>query len=402
MLLVRGAPPPDHRALGRHEDAVKQQREQDAGNRRRLLRKEIDRRGREQRQRDQSEANREFRAGESDVERHPPRSWKLRSFVTEHQHRQRFEGEAPHDAERVRLAENVHVPATDQNREHLQQHDQIDQPVRRAVAPMGLSEPVGEDAVLGDAIQDAVGAHDRGIHRASEHQKTDDDNERLEKQARRQRSHDVHRQAGNEIVVEVRAHVVGNDRCREEAHERREEQAVDDDHEAGTFQVLHLRMLDLAVHLRQRLLAAHCQNRMAEPHHDRHGRERRPDRSLQPPERIAGEMQVPRRGGGRKRSAAADQKRQPAPGDHEDDHHGHHLHDAQRVIARFVHSLCVPPPEIAGDQDGHQRRRRIDRQAHPAAEPVQQIVDKADDVLACRHAADRPGQDVIEEQGRDR
>src|SRR5438876_4337731 len=106
--------------------AVKQQREQDAGNRRRLLRKEIDRRGREQRQRDQSEANREFRAGESDVERHPPRSWKLRSFVTEHQHRQRFEGEAPHDAERVRLAENVHVPATDQNREHLQQHDQID------------------------------------------------------------------------------------------------------------------------------------------------------------------------------------------------------------------------------------------------------------------------------------
>ena len=55
----------------------------------------------------------------------------------------------------------------------------------------------------------------------------------------------MHRQARDQVVIELRTDRVRNQRRREEADERREQQAVDDDHEARAFEVLDLRMLDL-------------------------------------------------------------------------------------------------------------------------------------------------------------
>ena len=147
---------------------------------------------------------------------------------------------------------------------------------------------------------------------AGQDQEADDDDERLEQQPQRQRPDQVHRQAGDQVVVELRPHRVGDDRDGEEADERGEHQAVDEDHHAGALQVLHLRLLDLAVDLRERLLAAHRQNRVAEADEDRDRRERRPDGALQPAERVVGELQIARHRQRRQRAAAL-QQRQRAP-----------------------------------------------------------------------------------------
>ena len=51
---------------------------------------------------------------------------------------------------------------------NLQEDDQVDDAVGGAESRMWLAEPVGEDAVFGDAIEDAVGADDGGIDRAGQ------------------------------------------------------------------------------------------------------------------------------------------------------------------------------------------------------------------------------------------
>ena len=180
-----------------------------------------------------------------------------------------------------------------------------------------------------------------------------------------------------------------------------EHQAVDEDHHAGALQVLHLRHLDLAVDLRQRLLAAHRQNRVAEADEDRDRGERRPDRPLQPAERVVGELDVAARRQRRQRPAAVHQ-RQRAPGDQQHDHHGGDLHDRHRIVAALVDAARVAPPEVDGDQDGDEGRRRLRRDPRVRAGARQDVVDQAGDVAAGRHAADRAGQDVVEQQRRDR
>ncbi len=103
----------------------------------------------------------------------------------------------------------------------------------------------------------------------------------------------------------------------------------------------------------------------------------------------------------RQLAAASPDQRVAAPRDHQHDHHRRHLHDPQRIVARLVDALRVPPPEVARDEDSDERRRLADRQAarHPVA--VHHVVQKPDDVEAGRDAADGPGQHVVEEQRRD-
>ena len=124
----------------------------------------------------------------------------------------------------------------------------------------------------------------------------------------------------------------------EEADERGEDQAVDEDHHPGALQVLHLRLLDLPVDLGERLFAAHRQNGMAEADEDRDGGDGRPDRALQPAERVVGEVQIAQQRRRRQRAAAL-QQRQHAPHDQDHDHHGRDLHDPQRIVARLVQAL---------------------------------------------------------------
>ena len=93
-------------------------------------------------------------------------------FEPQHDHRQRFENEAPDDAERVRFAEQDHVAAAHHDRKELHAGDQVQQAVVGAEPRMGLEEPIGEHAVLGHAAQDAVRADDRRVDRARKNQES--------------------------------------------------------------------------------------------------------------------------------------------------------------------------------------------------------------------------------------
>ena len=387
-------------ALRRDEARVQDQREGDAGNRRDLLREQVDDRHAEERQGDQHEADRELDAADLHVQRHSPFTVS-RLRVAKDQHRQRLEREAPDDAEGVGLAEQVHVAAAEHDRQHLQADDRVDDAVVGAEAAVWLPEPRRQHSVLRDAAQYPARSDDRRVDGARQNQEPDEDDERLKDQPQPHRSGKVHRQPGDQVVVELRPHAVGNERHREEAHERGEQQAVDENHQAGALEVLHLRLLDLAVNLRERFLAAHREDRVAEADEDGDRRERRPPRSFQPAERIVGETQVAR-DRRRRPPAAVHQQGRRAPGDEDHDHHRRDLHDLERVVARLVQALGVAPPEIHGDEDREQRRRLVVRDPGDGAEPPEQVVDQAGDVLARRHAADRASQDVIEQQRRDR
>ena len=63
-------------------------------------------------------------------------------------------------------------------------HDQVDQPRGRAVPGVRLEEPVGQHAVLGDAVEHAVGADDRRVDGAREDQEADAHDQRVEDQPR--------------------------------------------------------------------------------------------------------------------------------------------------------------------------------------------------------------------------
>ena len=111
-----------------------------------------------------------------------------RLLVAQHQHRQALHGEAPHHAERVGLAEDEDVSAAQDDGEQLQAHDQVEHAVGSPEAPMRLAEPVRQNAVLGDAVQHAVRAHDRGVHRSGQHQHADEHHEALKHQPQRVRA----------------------------------------------------------------------------------------------------------------------------------------------------------------------------------------------------------------------
>ena len=96
--------------------------------------------------------------------------------------------------------------------------------------------------------------------------------------------------------------------------------------------------------------------------------------------------------------------RDQAPDDQHHHHHGGDLHDLQRPLAGFVHALDVLPPEIDGHHDGKDRGRT--RSSGPCerrmAEVVESVGQEAREVLSGGDRADRAGQDVVEQQRRDR
>ena len=141
----------------------------------------------------------------------------------------------------------------------------IKQPIGGAVVRVRLEEPVGQDAILGNAVEDAVGADDGGVDGAGQDQEADDDDEAFEEQLEHVGPDDVPGQAADQVFrVELHAHFIGNQEHGEKADARGKNNAVDEDDERGLLEVEHLRRFDFAINLGQRLLAAHRQDRMPE------------------------------------------------------------------------------------------------------------------------------------------
>ena len=160
-------------------------------------------------------------------------------------------------------------------------------------------------------------------------------------------------------------------------------------------------MLDFAVHLGHRLLAAHGQDRVAEPDQDADQADGvRQIGVAQPAQGIGGVNDGGARRQGRQVRAVHVQ-RVAAPRNHDHDHHRGDVHDAQGLLARLVNALDVLPPEINGDQRGKNRGGEVHGQHQRGVHVIQQLVQEADQIQTRRHAADRPGQNVVKHQRRD-
>ena len=244
------------------------------------------------------------------------------------------------------------------------------------VTAVRLEEPVGDDAVLGHAVQDAVGADDRRVDRPGENQRADDHHEGVQDEFRPGGAVDAHRQAADEVVpVLLHANVVGNQQHGQDADAAGEDQAVEEDDEGRPLEVLELGELDFAVDLGQGLLAAHGQDRVAEGDKDSH----QPHQAQPVPAAHRHQMlsdggvlqetqgafrQVRARidlgiEGGQEDQAvlgAFQPEGHAAPGE---DHHGHHGrgdHDPQGLLARLVNALEVLVEEVDRGQAGDDHR----------------------------------------------
>jgi hypothetical protein len=132
-------------------------------------------------------------------------------------------------------------------------------------------------------------------------------------------------------------------------NQRGEKQAVDENHQAGLFQVFQLGMLDLAIDLGEGFFAAHRQNGVPKSHEEDDPGKVADPTSGQPAERFFVEMHHPQmqRIGGYLNGDPKD--RDGAPDDQQHHHDGGDHHDLQRFLAGFVDALDVLPPEIQGD-----------------------------------------------------
>src|SRR5579862_2256978 len=89
-----------------------------------------------------------------------------------------------------------------------------------------------------------------------------------------------------------------------------------------------------------------------------------------------------------------------APDNEKHDHHGRYDHDLQRLLARFVNSLNVLPPEIKHHQNREERGKVVFRKDKCMMNISADILDETRQILACRDRAYRSCKYVIEQQRR--
>src|SRR6185437_12764073 len=245
-------------------------------------------------------------------------------------------------------------------------HHQIQDAVRGPISLLRLAEPVGKNAIFGETVQNSVRTDDRGVHRSGQHQDADKHNKYVEDQAQGQRPDQVHRQAANQVFLELPANGVRDDHHRKEGRTRGEDQAVKENDPGGFLQVGKLRVLDFAIHLSHGFLAAHRENGMAQSNQDSNETNRvRKRTAVQPAQRASVVTLVVSKvvkAGQRWKMRAAHPKRVTAPYNHDDDHRRRNLHDAQGFFAGLRNTLDVFPPEVERTNDRENRRRGVLRQ----------------------------------------
>jgi len=113
--------------------------------------------------------------------------------------------------------------------------------IMRNVVPYFLvrgAEPIGQDAVFTDAVQNAVGADNGGIDGARQHEEPNDYDERLEEKFQSHRADEIHGNATDHVIEILWSHTIRDDRVSKERDQRCEQQRIDEDHHPCTHQVL--------------------------------------------------------------------------------------------------------------------------------------------------------------------
>src|SRR5690348_7393328 len=252
--------------LGKSEKDVKQKSKRNSGDGSDFLGEEVDNRGCKQRQRNQPKAKWKFQPLQPWVQWYTEFA-RSRPGEAEDQYAQTLHGETPDHSESIRFTEEDDVAAAEEYGQELQGDHQVDDPVGSPEARMRLPEPVRQNAVFRNAIKNSVGAYYGRVDRARKDHDPHEHHEAVEQQATRERSHHIHRQAADKVVLIAEACVgIGNNHEGKEGDQRREHHAVNEDDKSGFLQVRQLWMLNFAVHLGQGFEAAHGQDGMAKGH----------------------------------------------------------------------------------------------------------------------------------------
>ena len=159
-------------------------------------------------------------------------------------------------------------------------------------------------------------------------------------------------------------------------------------------------MLDFPIYLGHRLLTAHGQDGVTKA--DQYSDQAhcvRQVRVTQPSQRVFGKGQMTKaRPGGKMRPSHPECV--AGPDNHQHDHDGSHVHDAQGFLAGLRDAFDVLPPEVDGDEASKEGGRQVHGQAHRNVRILQELVQKPHQIEARGDAADRSGEDVVKHEGR--
>src|SRR6476646_7000873 len=168
-------------ALRNRKHDEKEDGEGDAGNGGFLLSEQIDDRDAKKHQRDQSQANRNLDAKDLEVKRDTVLAV-ARVRVAQDEDGEPLHRETPDHAEGIQVGKKSDVAAADDDGDDLQGGNNVNDAIGSPEAPVRLAEPAGKNTVFRYAVEHAVGAHDRGVHGASEDQRTHHHDEAMEDQ----------------------------------------------------------------------------------------------------------------------------------------------------------------------------------------------------------------------------
>ena len=146
-------------ALGLREDGEKHTAENHTGDGGFVLGKQVHHRGDQQHCGNGHQAERNLNFADVQVAGHFPLPI-LRLGEAQYEHGDGLHGEAPDHAESVERGQHVYIAKTEEDRQQLQRHDQVNDAVTRSVAAMRLLKPTGEHTVFRHAIQNPIRADD--------------------------------------------------------------------------------------------------------------------------------------------------------------------------------------------------------------------------------------------------
>src|SRR5436190_6851045 len=235
-----------------------------AANRGLILSEKIDDRSNEQHGTDQNHAERQLTAmTQWNVQRHFPFAF-FRFGIAEYQDGERHQGKAPDDTECVQSGESEYVAAGKNDREQLHSYHKVDDAVTGPESRMWLLKSIGEHAIFGNAVQNAICTDNGSVLCAGENQHPNQNHKGMKDQLGPCWAPQMHGNAADQVAEVLRSDLVGNDHHREKRGQGGKQKGVNSNDDRGFLQISQLGMSNLAVHLSERFLAAHSQHRVSE------------------------------------------------------------------------------------------------------------------------------------------
>jgi hypothetical protein len=223
-----------HSFLGKQKTDKKESGERNTSHRRSRLCKEIHNRDKKQDQGDQSDADGHVTTGDLEIERNaefPP----LRLLIAQHENGNSVQHKTPNHAKSVEVGEKRDIAAAHNDHCDLKANDHVDNSVGGSEAGMRLTEPVRQNAILGNSVENAIGTYDCGVDRAGKNQGAHDDHEDVEGKPCNEWTLQTHGESPDQVLKEMGPRFVRNNHHREERNERREYHAVNKNDEGDLF-----------------------------------------------------------------------------------------------------------------------------------------------------------------------